>query len=280
LRAKEEVGEAFPLRSAAIDLEASAEGPEHGLDGWSDISDLSDVCLSDVSDDYQPSNWTKNTKENGSPGSSYRFTFGKCKGESVLERSPKDEYTTWMKNEHLPLQQGKEDLAQGIEYYHKDQLAIFEKDHPDASMYLFESGQFKSQCITDVPNWYIHQLEEEQGRFDIRLRNAIKWRIMLLNTNRWMWSVGKAWSQPKKKGVHRTEFQWYPKNLGPFLYPTTLPVESMCGTGNTLVSVRCVPGGSREVLLSQRKGPWISRDNGGKSRTTSCTMMDGGRCCG
>ncbi|KAF2647372.1 hypothetical protein K491DRAFT_313425 [Lophiostoma macrostomum CBS 122681] len=232
-------------------LRAAAHIPEEdgSKDGSDDVISISNDDLSDVDYDEQPLDETKITIENGPTGSRYRFRFGKYKGQSLFRRSPEDdhtregrddgtnwrkeEYIKWMKEEHLPLQYGKEDLANGIEYYHKRELAVFEKGHPHASMYLFESGQFKGQCIADVPDWYIHQINEEQrhngegGRSGIRLRIAIKWRTMLLNTNRWTWSVGKAWFAPKKKEVHRTEFAWEPKSLGPFLYPTTLPVESI-----------------------------------------------------
>ncbi|KAF2115324.1 hypothetical protein BDV96DRAFT_575294 [Lophiotrema nucula] len=240
------------LYSGGADNGVEHSGIESGLsdDGSEDLpeDDSLDVSRNEV----EPFNNISSHE----PGSRYRFNFGKHKGQSLfsLPKSNQndrfggiEDYIRWMKAEHMPLQYGREDLANGLEYYHRTKLEKFEAKHPYASEYVFEKGQFKGTSISEVPDWYVYDLEEkarmsyasESGSDDdkedvpkakLRRRSqadAIEWRKKLQDTNRWMWHVEKDWHEKKRKGVHRTKFSWKPKLLGPFAYPTTLAIKNI-----------------------------------------------------
>ncbi|KAF2451941.1 hypothetical protein P171DRAFT_515855 [Karstenula rhodostoma CBS 690.94] len=131
---------------------------------------------------------------------------------------PGSDYTFDSGKRHIPFQPRHDELAEGLEYYHREVLRIYEDTHPDASSYIFPVGRFRGMRVTKVPAWYVVEKQawlENQPRAFQDLREALTWRGLKANTNRWM--LDARWN-----GHH-----WIPERLGPFLYSTTRAVQKI-----------------------------------------------------
>ncbi|KAF1958191.1 hypothetical protein CC80DRAFT_591946 [Byssothecium circinans] len=163
------------------------------------------------------------------PGSKYRFRWGIQKHKSICEVVALyggEKYLDWLKSQKIPLQRGQEDLAEGIEFYHRCQLAHFERDHPTTTTsrlpQLRHYRQFEGERFVDLSDDVLASLSQQalwlqmhEGLAPGHVRDAICWKRMHRLTNRWNWNDA---------GGRRMSHQ-APVGLGELAWPLSKNVE-------------------------------------------------------
>lgn len=169
----------------------------------------------------------------------------------------------------MPVQDSKEDLAAGIEYYHENELKEFQRNNWHVVDYRFREGWYTGLSIADaiVPYWYIDWLDSQKKQqretsttdgvnLQCFPKRALEWRKLQLRKSRRMRDVKQMWleGKPSEPDLPR-KFILRPKSLGPFLYPTTLGVESMVGENPARWRCQCPRCSKRIVGSGVRPDP-------------------------
>ncbi|KAF2875593.1 hypothetical protein BDV95DRAFT_562233 [Massariosphaeria phaeospora] len=78
--------------------------------------------------------WHLIVRDPEAPGERFQLEIGKYRGLWIdeLPDDERDGYIDWMKRERIPEREEEDDLAEGIEYYHKQELGKFQRVYPRA----------------------------------------------------------------------------------------------------------------------------------------------------
>lgn len=166
------------------------------------------------------------------PGADYKLTFGKYSGDTLDEALLKNQgYIDWLKDEGIPLQEGYEGLATGIEHFEREELRTFKRANSGASKFEFPPAVFGTRHPLPIKQVTEYQMEFLCTEYDdVRRRHLgfeapIAYWELLQKTNRWNWRREKgpegdwAWDPKTPNKVRWASRQ---DGLGPLMYPTTV----------------------------------------------------------